>query len=133
MVVKPGRGFKSFNTASRTIKGYETMHMLKKGQVKKVEKGAVRERIKFIAKIFGPLHNQCLLQGGVCPQQLFATQPFYLPKVTEERSDAFYSEVVRRTGVDFYAQLAQHSLYLTENSISCVQHLHHRLQVIRLQ
>ena len=28
------------------------MHMLKKGQVKIVEKGAVRERVKFIAEIF---------------------------------------------------------------------------------
>jgi len=51
-LVKPGRGFKSFNTARRTIKGYEIMHMLKKGQVKIVEKGAVRERVKFIAEIF---------------------------------------------------------------------------------
>jgi len=37
----------------RSIKGYEIMHMLKKGQVKKVGKGAVKERIKFIAEIFG--------------------------------------------------------------------------------
>lgn len=28
------------------------MHILKKGQVKKIGKGAVRERIKFIAEIF---------------------------------------------------------------------------------
>ena len=52
-LVKPVRGFKSFNTARRTIKGYETMHMLKKGQIENVEKGAVREQIKFIAEIFG--------------------------------------------------------------------------------
>ena len=52
-LVKPERGFKSFNTARRTSKGYETIHMLKKGQIKKVEKGAVRERVKFIAEIFG--------------------------------------------------------------------------------
>lgn len=52
-LVKPGMGFKSFNTARRTIKGYETMNMLRKGQVKKVEKGAVKERAKFIAEIFG--------------------------------------------------------------------------------
>jgi len=52
-LVKPGMGFGSFNTARRTIKGYETMNMLRKGQVKKVEKGAVRERVKFIAEIFG--------------------------------------------------------------------------------
>jgi len=37
----------------RSIKGYEIMHMLKKGQIKAVEKGAVRERVKFIAEIFG--------------------------------------------------------------------------------
>ena len=52
-LVKPGMGFKSFNTARRTSKGYEIMQMLRKGQVKKVEKGAVRERVKFIAEIFG--------------------------------------------------------------------------------
>jgi transposase-like protein len=52
-LVKPGRGFKSFNTARRTIKGYEIMHMLKKGQIEKVEKGAVRERVKFLSEIFG--------------------------------------------------------------------------------
>ena len=52
-LVKPGRGFKSFNTVRRTIKGYEIMHMMKKGQIKKVDKGAVRERVKFIAEIFG--------------------------------------------------------------------------------
>jgi len=32
---------------------YEIMNMLRKGQIEKVEKGAVRERVKFIAKIFG--------------------------------------------------------------------------------
>lgn len=52
-LVKPGMGFGSFNTAQRTIKGYEIMNMLRKGQVKTVEKGAVRERVKFIAEIFG--------------------------------------------------------------------------------
>jgi len=52
-LVKPGMGFGSFNTARRTIKGYEIMNMLRKGQVKKVEKGAVKERMKFIAEIFG--------------------------------------------------------------------------------
>ena len=52
-LVKPGRGLKSFNTARRTIKGYEILHMMKKGQIEKVKKGAVRERVKFIAEIFG--------------------------------------------------------------------------------
>jgi transposase-like protein len=52
-LVKPGMGFGSFNTARRTIRGYEIMNILRKGQVKKVEKGAVKERVKFIAEIFG--------------------------------------------------------------------------------
>lgn len=45
-------GFKSFNTARRTIKSYEIMNMMCKGQIEKIEKGAVKERVKFIAKIF---------------------------------------------------------------------------------
>ncbi|WP_292857174.1 DDE-type integrase/transposase/recombinase [Nostoc sp. LPT] len=52
-LVKPGMGFKSFDTARRTIKSYEIMHMLKKGQIETVNKGAVKERIKFISEIFG--------------------------------------------------------------------------------
>lgn len=52
-LVKPGIRFGSSNTARRTIRGYEIMNMLRKGQVEKVEKGAVVERIKFIAEIFG--------------------------------------------------------------------------------
>ena len=51
-LVKPGMRFGSFNTARRTLKGYKIMHMLRKGRVKKVEKGAVREQVKFIAEIF---------------------------------------------------------------------------------
>jgi transposase-like protein len=52
-LVKPGMGFGSFNTARRTIKGYEIMNMVRKGQIQGVEKGAVRERVLFINQIFG--------------------------------------------------------------------------------
>jgi len=52
-LVKPGMGFGAFNTARRTIKGYEIMNMIRKGQIEKVEKGAVHKRIRFIAGIFG--------------------------------------------------------------------------------
>ena len=52
-LVKAGMGFGSFNTARRTIRGYEIMNMIRKGQIEKVEKGAVQERVKFIAEIFG--------------------------------------------------------------------------------
>jgi transposase-like protein len=52
-LVTPGIGFGSFNTVRRTIKGYEIMNMIRKGQIEKVEKGAVRERVKFMHQIFG--------------------------------------------------------------------------------
>jgi hypothetical protein len=46
-------GFGSFNTARRTLKGYEIINMIQKGQVEKVRRGAVFERVLFIAEIFG--------------------------------------------------------------------------------
>ena len=52
-LVKPGMGFGSFNTARRTIKGYEIMNMMRKGQVLGVPKGAIKERVLFINRIFG--------------------------------------------------------------------------------
>lgn len=52
-LVKPGMGFGSFNTARRTIRGYEIMNMVRKGQVIGVSRGAIKERIIFIHQIFG--------------------------------------------------------------------------------
>jgi transposase-like protein len=52
-LVKPGMGFGSFNTQGRTIRGYEIMNMMRLGQIEKVGRGAVRERVKFINQIFG--------------------------------------------------------------------------------
>lgn len=37
-LVNPGMGFGSFNTARRTLRGYEAMNMLRKGQVQGVKK-----------------------------------------------------------------------------------------------
>ena len=51
--VNPGLGFGSFNTARRTIQGYEAMNMIRKGQIKNVEKGDVMGQISFINEIFG--------------------------------------------------------------------------------
>jgi len=50
-LIKPGLGFKSFNTARKTIKGYEVMHMLRKGQVTEVPKADVQAQLSFMAKI----------------------------------------------------------------------------------
>lgn len=52
-LVKPGMGFGSFKTARRTLRGYEIMNMIRKGQIQGVAKGAVIDRVKFIAQIFG--------------------------------------------------------------------------------
>lgn len=52
-LVKPGMGFGSFNTARRTIRGYEIMNMMRKGQVVGVPRGAVKERVLFLNRIFG--------------------------------------------------------------------------------
>jgi transposase, IS6 family len=52
-LVKPGLGFWSFGTAWRTVQGYEVMHMMRKGQVKGVNKGASACQARFIARLFG--------------------------------------------------------------------------------
>ncbi len=52
-LVKPGLGFFSFETAWRTLQGYEVMHMMRKGQMRGVEKGDIMGQISFIASLFG--------------------------------------------------------------------------------
>jgi len=49
-LVKRGLRFKYFNSARRTIKGYEIMHV-EKGKFQ--EKRSRHERLKFIEQIFG--------------------------------------------------------------------------------
>jgi transposase, IS6 family len=51
--VKPGRGFFSFETAWNTGHRYESMNMIRKGQVHGVEKGNVTGQVAFIASLFG--------------------------------------------------------------------------------
>ena len=51
-LVKPGLGFQSFHTAWRTLRGYETMHMIRKGQVNGVAKGDIKNQINFIDGLF---------------------------------------------------------------------------------
>ena len=50
---KPGLGFGSFNTARRTLRGYESMNMIRKGQIEGAEKEDVMGQISFINQIFG--------------------------------------------------------------------------------
>ena len=52
-LVKPGMGFFSFETAERTLRGYEVMHMMRKGQVRGVGKADISGQVTFIASLFG--------------------------------------------------------------------------------
>lgn len=52
-LVNPGLGFKSFNTARRTLKGYEAMNIIRKGQIQGIEKGNIKAQIEFVSQIFG--------------------------------------------------------------------------------
>jgi transposase, IS6 family len=52
-LVKPGMGFFSFETAWRTLHGYETMNMLRKGQIRGAEKRDSMKQATFIASLFG--------------------------------------------------------------------------------
>jgi transposase-like protein len=49
-LVRAGLGFCSFLTAWRTLRGYETMHMIRKGQV---QAGGVQAQVKFVDSLFG--------------------------------------------------------------------------------
>ena len=52
-LINPGMSFGSFNSARRTIKGYEAMNTIRKGQINHVDKGYLMGQISFINHIFG--------------------------------------------------------------------------------
>jgi len=52
-IVKPMMGFKTFNSARRTLSGIEAMNMLRKGQVKGIKQGDSVSEVKFIEALFG--------------------------------------------------------------------------------
>ncbi|MCP3923434.1 MAG: IS6 family transposase, partial [Desulfobacterales bacterium] len=51
-IISPMLGFKSFNTAWRTLKGIEAFHMIKKGQVENLNRCVLLE-VEFINNLFG--------------------------------------------------------------------------------
>jgi transposase-like protein len=51
-LTKPGMGFFSFETAWRTLQGFEVMNMIRKGQAQDVAKGEVQGQVAFIAQLF---------------------------------------------------------------------------------
>ncbi|GAC1565991.1 MAG: hypothetical protein NVS2B2_37980 [Ktedonobacteraceae bacterium] len=46
-------GFFSFETAWRTLQGFEVMNMIRKGQVRGGSKGDILGQVAFIATLFG--------------------------------------------------------------------------------
>ena len=67
-LTKPGMGFHSFNTARRTLRGFEAMNMLRKGQVEGVAKGNVKARIEYARSNFrGSCLTRAKLIQFVCP------------------------------------------------------------------
>jgi IS6 family transposase len=52
-LVKFGMGFFSFATAWRTLQGYEAMNMLRKGQIRGVDKRDSMKQATLIASLFG--------------------------------------------------------------------------------
>jgi transposase-like protein len=47
----PALGFRSFDSAQRTIQGYEAMRMIRKGQVRGLAKDDILAQIRFIELI----------------------------------------------------------------------------------
>jgi transposase, IS6 family len=52
-LVKLGMGFFSVGTAWRTVQGYEAMNILRKGQIRGVDKRDSRKQVEFITRLFG--------------------------------------------------------------------------------
>jgi transposase-like protein len=50
--VRASQCFKSFYTAERTLEGIEAMHMIRKGQVKRLAGSDAQGHAKFVASLF---------------------------------------------------------------------------------
>lgn len=51
--VRASQCFRSFHTAERTLEGIESLHMMRKGQVKRVDGKDATGQAKFVASLFG--------------------------------------------------------------------------------
>jgi transposase-like protein len=51
--VRASQCFKRFHTAERTLEGIEAMHMIRKGQVKRLAGSDARGQAMFVASLFG--------------------------------------------------------------------------------
>jgi transposase, IS6 family len=51
--VNAKQGFREFQAARRTIQGYEAIHMIRKGQARRVAGDALLRQIQFVDSLFG--------------------------------------------------------------------------------
>ena len=51
--VEASQGFRSFDSAWRTIQGYEALHMIRKGQVRWLAKGDAVGQVLFVNETLG--------------------------------------------------------------------------------
>ena len=56
------QGFRAFHAAQRTLQGYEAMHMIRKGQARRVSGSDGRRQIQFINKLFAEVSHQSTRQ-----------------------------------------------------------------------
>ena len=52
-LTRPMLGFQSFHTAHRTLRGIETLSMIRKGQIRNIAKGDIVAQNDFVATLFG--------------------------------------------------------------------------------
>ncbi|MEP0915115.1 IS6 family transposase, partial [Leptolyngbya sp. GB1-A1] len=52
-IMKPMMGFRTFNSARRTLSGIEAMNIIRKGKVKGIVQGDIVSQVRFIEAIFG--------------------------------------------------------------------------------
>ena len=73
--VKPCLGLFSYQTAWRTVRGYEMMNMIGKGQIEGVERGKFqRTKYVYCATVWLSMVN---LNGRFDSRFLFATEPHF--------------------------------------------------------
>ena len=51
--VRASQGFRSLDSAARTIQGFETVNMIRKGQVRWLPKDDIAGQVAFVARLFG--------------------------------------------------------------------------------
>ena len=79
--VSPGLGFFSFNTAWRTIRRYESMNLIRKGQIAGIGRRDIQMQVRFASNLFGIAAQIGARLGLFTPLFIFATQPSHANRV----------------------------------------------------